>query len=165
MRFNLRPWKLDDLNSLVKNADNFNVAKFLTDVFPHPYTTEDGKAFLEFITKITPVNNFAIDIEGEAVGGIGIFLESDIHLKNAEIGYWIAESFWGKGIITEAIKQIVEFGFKTYDINRIFARPFGTNIASHRVLEKAGFTLEGRFEKTLYKNGEYLDELIYAVRR
>ncbi|MDV7400217.1 GNAT family protein, partial [Arthrospira platensis SPKY1] len=77
---------------------------------------------------------------------------------------WLAEPFWGRGIVTEAIKQVVDFAFNTYDINRIFARPFGTNIASQRVLEKAGFTLEARLEKTLYKNGEYLDELIYSVR-
>jgi RimJ/RimL family protein N-acetyltransferase len=165
MKFKLRPWTLEDLNSLVRNANNFNVARFMTDGFPHPYTNENGKAFLEFATKDTPINNFAIDIQGEAAGGIGIRLQSDIHKKNAEIGYWLGESFWGKGIITEAIKEIIEFGFENYDINRIFAKPFGTNPASQRVLEKSGFKLEGKFEKTLLKNGEYLDELIYAIRR
>jgi RimJ/RimL family protein N-acetyltransferase len=165
MKFKLRPWTLEDLNSLVRNANNFNVARFMTDGFPHPYTNENGKAFLEFATKDTPINNFAIDIQGEAAGGIGIRLQSDIHKKNAEIGYWLGESFWGKGIITEAIKEIIEFGFENYDINRIFAKPFGTNPASQRVLEKSGFKLEGKFEKTLLKNGEYLDELIYAIKR
>ena len=165
MKFKLRPWTLEDLNSLVRNANNFNVARFMTDGFPHPYTNENGKSFLEFAAKDTPINNFAIDIQGEAAGGIGIRLQSDIHKKNAEIGYWLGESFWGKGIITEAIKEIIEFGFENYDINRIFAKPFGTNPASQRVLEKSGFKLEGKFEKTLLKNGEYLDELIYAIRR
>jgi RimJ/RimL family protein N-acetyltransferase len=81
-----------------------------------------------------------------------------------ELGYWVAEPFWGKGIMTKAVLQMVDYGFKTFDITRIFARPFGTNIASQTVLEKAGFILEARLDKTLYKNGEFLDELIYAVR-
>ena len=88
-----------------------------------------------------------------------------MHRKNAELGYWLAEPFWGNGIITKAIVQIVEYGFMNFDITRIFARPYGTNEASQRVLGKAGFTFEGKFEKTLFKNGEYKDELIYAVRR
>jgi ribosomal-protein-alanine N-acetyltransferase len=98
------------------------------------------------------------------VGGIGIHPQTDIQRKNAELGYWLAESFWGNGIISNAIKQVVQFTFETYDINRIYARPFGTNIASQQVLEKNGFDLEARFEKTLIKNGELLDELIYAIR-
>ena len=81
------------------------------------------------------------------------------------MGYWLAEPFWGKGIITGAVRQMLEYGFKTFDINRIFARPFGTNIASQKVLEKTGFVLEARFEKTFFKNGEYLDECVYAIRR
>ena len=124
MNFTLRPWNTKDIDSLVKYANNINIAKFMTDKFPNPYTKE-----------------------------------------NAELGYWLAEPFWGKGIITKAIKQIVDFGFKTYDITRIFARPFGTNIASQRVLEKSGFKFECKFEKTLLKNGEMLDELYYSIRR
>jgi [ribosomal protein S5]-alanine N-acetyltransferase len=85
--------------------------------------------------------------------------------KNAELGYWLAEPFWGRGIVSSAISQMVEFAFSTYDIDRVFARPFGTNIASQKVLEKNNFILEGKFEKTLIKNGELLDELIYAIRR
>lgn len=77
----------------------------------------------------------------------------------------VSRTFWGNGIITKAIGKIVEYGFKNFDITRIFARPYGTNAASQRVLEKAGFVLEGRFEKTLFKNGEYKDELIYAIRK
>jgi len=163
--FKLRPWKLEDLDSLVKHANNISIAKFMTDGFPHPYTIENGKAFISFATKDTPVHIFAIDVNGQAVGGIGIHPQSDIHKMNAELGYWLAEPFWGQGIITRAIKEIIDLAFKTYDIDRVFARPFGTNKVSQRVLEKCGFILEARFEKTLFKNGEYLDELIYAVRR
>lgn len=165
MQFQLRPWTLHDLDSLVKYGNNASIAKFMTDQFPHPYTAEKGKAFIAFATQNNPIHIFAIDVNGEAVGGIGLHPQADIHQKNAELGYWLAEPYWGKGIITEAVKQMVAFGFSTYPINRIFARPFGTNIASQKVLEKAGFILEARFEKTLYKQGEYLDELVYAIRR
>lgn len=165
MNFTLRPWSMDDLDNLVKNANNFNIAKFMTNAFPHPYNAENGKMFITFANQDTPKHIFAIDVAGQAIGGIGIHLQTDIHCKNAELGYWLAEPFWGYGIITKAISQMVDFAFNTYDINRVFARPFGTNKASQRVLEKAGFVLEGRLEKVLFKNGEYLDELIYAVRR
>ncbi|NNK88321.1 MAG: GNAT family N-acetyltransferase, partial [Flavobacteriaceae bacterium] len=92
-------------------------------------------------------------------------LQADIHRENAEIGYWLAEPFWGQGIITDAIKQAIDFAFANLEIDRIFARPFGTNLASQKVLEKNNFILEARFENVLLKNDERLDELIYAIRR
>lgn len=165
MEFELRPWNISDLDSLVKYANNWNIAKNLTDKFPFPYSENCGRAFIEFATKDDPIHIFAIDINGQAVGGIGIHPQDDIHRKNAELGYWLAEPFWGKGVISNAVKQSVDFAFDTFHIDRVFARPFGTNLASQKVLEKNGFVLEGRFEKVLFKNNEYLDELIYAVRR
>jgi len=163
--FKLRPWAKEDLNNLVKHANNWNIAKNLTDKFPFPYTESNGQAFIEFATKDDPIHIFAIDIEGQAVGGIGIHPQEDIYRKNAELGYWLAEPFWGQDIISRAIKQILKFTFETYDIDRVFARPFGTNIPSQRVLEKNEFILEGKFEKTLIKGGILMDELIYAIRR
>ncbi len=165
MHFTLRPFTINDLESFVKYANNPKIANNLTDKFPHPYTIEHGKMFIEKATKNNPTNIFAIDINGEACGGIGIHPQDDVQRKNAELGYWLAEPFWGNGIISKAIPQIVEYGFKNFDITRIYARPYGTNAASQRVLEKAGFKLEGKFEKTLFKNGEFLDEWIYAVRK
>lgn len=165
MQFSLRPWNSNDLQSLVKYANNWNVAKNLTNKFPHPYTEQDGQSFIEMATSDDPIHIFAIDINGEAAGGIGLHPQPDIFIKNAELGYWLGEPFWGQKIISSAIKQIVDFGFSTYDIDRIFARPFGTNIVSQKVLEKNNFKLEGRFEKVLFKNGIYLDELVYAIRR
>jgi len=165
MNFILRPWTNNDLESLVKFANNFNIAKNMTDQFPHPYSLENGRTFIETATKNSPINIFAIEIAGQAVGGIGIHPQTDIHRKNAELGYWLAEPFWGQGVISKAVTEMVAFGFNTYDIDRIFARPFGTNKASQRVLEKAGFKLEARFSNTLFKNGEYADELVYAIRR
>jgi len=165
MEYKLRPWSISDLDSLVGYANNWNIAKFLTDKFPFPYTESNGRAFIEFATKDNPVHIFAIDIGGQAVGGIGIHPQDDIFRKNAELGYWLAEPFWGKGIMSGAVKQAVNVAFDTFAIDRVFARPFGTNLASQKVLEKNGFVLEGRFEKVLFKNNEYADELIYAVRR
>jgi RimJ/RimL family protein N-acetyltransferase len=112
-----------------------------------------------------PQHIFAIDVNGEAIGGIGIHQQQDIMRKNAELGYWLAQPFWGNGIITRAIPQIVDYGFKTFDITRIFARPFSNNLRSIRVLEKCGFIHEATFKKTIWKNDEFLDEHFYAIRK
>lgn len=165
MNFTLRPWTDKDLDSLVKYANNLSISKNMTNKFPHPYTIESGKSFLRMATQGSPTHIFAIDINGEAVGGIGLHPQDDIHCKNAELGYWLGEPFWGQGIISQAIPQMLNYGFKTFDITRIFARPYNTNIGSQKVLEKAGFKLEATIENSLFKNGEYLDELIYAVRK
>jgi RimJ/RimL family protein N-acetyltransferase len=165
MEINLRPWELSDLSSLVKYANNPKIAGNMTDAFPSPYTEENGRAFISMAQKGESAYLMAIEVEGEAVGGIGIHLQSDIIRKNAELGYWLAEPFWGNGITSQAVQKIVEYAFNTFDINRIYARPFGTNKASQRVLEKSGFTLEARIEKNILKNGKYLDELIYAFRK
>ena len=165
MDIKLRPISFDDLDNLVKYANNFNVAKNLTNQFPHPYTRENGEAFLKMATQSVPPNIFAILVDQEMVGAIGVHPKSDVDCKNAEMGYWLAEPFWGKGIMSTVIPQMVEYGFKNWDISRIYARPYGSNVGSQRALEKAGFILEARFEKTLFKNGVYEDELVYAVRR
>ena len=162
MDYVLRPWKDSDLDTLVKHANNYNIAKWLTNQFPYPYTYDSGKGFLTMVTKDNPTKVFAIEIEGEAAGSIGIFPKTDIHEKSAEIGYWLAEKYWRNGIMSSAIRDIVKYGFETFDIVRIYARPFSTNLGSQKVLEKAGFTLEARHKKALYKNGELMDELIYV---
>ncbi|HET7897323.1 MAG TPA: GNAT family protein [Flavisolibacter sp.] len=165
LQITLRPWAINDVDDLVKFANNRNVAKHLMDRFPHPYTAADATSFIAYANAADPVCLFAIDIDGRASGGVGIEPQTDIYRKNAELGYWLAEPFWGKGIMTEVIRQMVDFAFRTFAIERIFARPFGTNLASQKVLEKNGFVVEGRFEKVLFKNGEYYDELVYAIRR
>ncbi len=165
MDFKLRTWSQADLDSLVKYANNIEIAKNMTDQFPHPYTVMKGKAFIEHASSGRPINIFAIEVNNEAVGGIGIHPQADIQRKNAELGYWLAEPYWGKGIITKAIIQMTDHAFKNFDIQRIFARPFGTNIGSQKALEKAGYKLEGKFEKAFFKNNEFVDELVYAVRK
>lgn len=161
----LRKWHIADLENLVRYANNLNIATNLTNVFPHPYTDEHGKAFIAMAGSHDPIRIFAITQNDETIGGIGLHPQTDIYERNAELGYWLAEPFWGKGIMTHAIGEMVAYGFNHFDIDRIFARPFGSNIGSQRALEKAGFTLEAHLSKTLFKNGRYEDELIYAVRR
>lgn len=165
MTFILRKWTIDDAESLVANANNFNIAKFMTDGFPHPYTIDNAVKFIDFAMNTETARIFAIDVSGFAVGGIGLHLQQDIMRKNAELGYWLGEKYWGQGIVTEAIKQIVDYGFSNLDITRIYARPFNTNLASQKVLEKAGFIHEASLTKTIFKNGEYLDEYIYSIRK
>ncbi len=165
MDFKLRAWEESDLEQLVKIADNFNIAKNLSNHFPHPYTRESGRGFIQSASEVKPYRILAIEVDGLAVGTIGIHAETDLHIKNGEMGYWLGEPYWGKGIMTKAVRQMVNYGFENFDITRIFARCFGRNIGSQKVLEKAGFVLEAKFEQTLYKNDEYIDELIYAIRR
>ena len=165
MEFHLRPWHTNDLIDLVHFANNPRIANNLTDAFPHPYTEKDGIEFINMATNDRPTLIFAIEVDGKAAGGIGLHQQTDLKKRNMELGYWLADIHWGKGIMSAAVKEMVEYGFKTFKINRIYARPFGTNMGSQRVLQKAGFTLEGTFEKALYKKGEYIDELIYAVRK
>ena len=165
MQFELRPFELNDLTSLVKYANNYNIAKNLSNKFAFPYTTDHGIAFINFALSATPTEIFAITIKGEVIGSIGVYPKLDVHCKNAEIGYWIAEEYWGKGIMPEAIKLMVNYGFKTFDITRIYASTYDINIKSQRVLVKAGFVLEAEFKETLYKNGTVYDEVIYAIRK
>lgn len=162
MNYILRDWDILDSDSLVRHANNYNVAKWLTNQFPYPYTEDDAKAYIEAVALNNTSKVFAIEVDGEAVGSIGIFPQSDIHKKSAEIGYWLSEKYWGNGIISKAIEDIVNYGFNTFDVVRIYARPFSTNKGSQRVLEKAGFLFEARLKNALYKNGEYMDELIYS---
>ncbi len=163
MEFKLRPWTIHDLESVAKHGDNFSINRFMSDGFPD--SLEKWRTFLEYATTDSSILYLAIEVEGQAVGGIGISPKKDILQKNAELGYWISEEYQGKGIVSTAIVRIVAMVFQTFDIDRIYATPFETNPASRRVLEKAGFVLEARFSKIVIKNGERLDELVYAIRR
>lgn len=163
MNFKLRPWHPADVDDLVRYANNWEIAKYLRDAFPHPYTPENAASFIEMASKSPSI--FAIEIDGNACGGIGLHPQQDIYRLNAEMGYWLGQPFWGRGIITEAIGRIVTFGFAQMPIDRIFAVPFGSNTASQKVLEKNGFVLEARLYSTIIKNGKLEDELIYAVRK
>lgn len=161
----LRPFVKSDAKNLAKNADNNNIAQFLTDAFPSPYKLEDAIRFIENINKNNPPNVFGIDYNGEVIGGIGIHLKEDIYRKNAEMGYWLAEPFWGQGIMTKAVEAMVNYGFENFDIHRIYACPFSNNPKSKRVLEKAGMKYEATLKEAVFKNGKFLDQLYYSVIR
>lgn len=163
--FSLRPFRHNDLLALVRHANDPTVAAFLTDLFPHPYTEEDGRKFLEEAMKPVPLRR-CIEVDDECIGAIGLHPKQDLWRYNMELGYWLARAYRGKGIITSAIRQMVRIGFATFpDVTRIYASPFGSNIASQQALEKAGFTLEAKLIGTLVKNGKVVDEWIYGIRR
>ncbi len=165
MAISLRPWHLNDVEHLATIANNANIAKFMMNQFPHPYTTDNAKVFINMATMSTPANILAIDLNGKAIGGIGIHLQQDVYCKNAELGYWLGEDYWGNGYITNAVQKMLDYAFKNFDIERVFAKPFGSNIASQKVLEKTGFKLEATLYKTIFKNNMYEDELIYGFRK
>ena len=161
--FTLRPWRMEDLGYLVRFADNKKIADNLTDAFPHPYTREKGIAFIHNAMEADPPSIFAIEVNGIPCGAIGIHVQTDVRRKNAEMGYWLAEPYWGKGIMPAVVRQMVDYAFRTFDIVRIFARPYSANLASQRVLEKAGLRLEAVLKKAVIKNGQYYDEVIFSV--
>lgn len=162
--FKLRPWSEDDLLTIVKYANNEKIANNLTDGFPHPYYEKDARFFLDLIQKSKDLI-LCIEVNGEFAGSVGIHLKKDIHRKNAEIGYWLAEPYWGQGIISRVIPEMVSKAFDQFDIERIYAGVFETNKASQRVLEKNGFTHEARLVKNVYKNDQFQDQHIYSMRR
>ena len=158
----IRSWRASDLESLVANANNRNIWINLRDRFPHPYTTRDGSAFLKHTREQRPETAFAIAVNGEAVGGIGFQLGSDVERVSAEIGYWLGEPFWGRGITTEALVSLTRYAIATHGLTRIYAVPFAWNTASCRVLEKAGYVLESRLRRSAVKDGAVTDQLQYA---
>ena len=158
----IRPWRLDDAGSLARHANNRKIWIALRDLFPHPYTIEDAHTFLKSVINSEPVTLFCIEASEAAVGGIGIRIGADVHRQTAELGYWLSQEFWGRGIMTEAVADFTDFSFENFQLRRIYAEPFGNNPASARVLEKAGFTFEGRLKSNVLKDGKLLDSLLYA---
>ena len=163
----IRKWELSDAADLAAALSNKKVQDNLRDGLPYPYTEQDG---IEFISAMLSADRndifaFAITIDDKAIGSIGAFRQNNIHKQTAELGYYIGEDYWGKGIMTEAVKQICEFVFSKSDIIRIYAEPFAYNTASCRVLEKAGFQYEGTLRKNAIKNGKVLDMKMYSLLR
>jgi RimJ/RimL family protein N-acetyltransferase len=161
----IRKWNVSDIEVLVQIANNINVWNNLRNYFPHPYTIDDAKSWLELVDVEGATLNFAIEFEGVLVGGIGLIPNSDVYVMSAEIGYWIGESYWGKGIATEAIRQITEYIFYNFDIIRIYAEVFENNKPSMRALEKNGFYLEGVRRKSILKNEILMDDYIWVRLR
>lgn len=155
----LRDWIPGDAGSLARHANNPCIAVMMRDVFP---SLEEAHRFISMATGPTPNLFLAIDVKGEAVGGIGIHPLDDVKRRSAEIGYWLSESLLGKGIMTDAVGSLVPFAFERYDIVRLQAGVFSSNPASMRVLEKCGFTREAVHRDAITKNGALLDEVMYV---
>lgn len=161
----VRSWQWRDRNSLVRYGNNRNVWINLRDRFPHPYTEADARFWLESVVGAKPETTFAITVADEAVGGIGYTVQTDVAHRSAEIGYWLGEEFWGRGITTEALVAVTDYAFATHDLCRLYAHVFAWNPASARVLEKAGYVFEGRLRKSVTKDGQTIDQLMYATIR
>jgi RimJ/RimL family protein N-acetyltransferase len=161
-RCEIRSWRASDVSSLVAVADNRKIWINLRDRFPSPYTRRAGETFLRDVIKSDPETLFAIAVDGDAVGGIGFVLQRDVDRASAEIGYWLGEPFWGRGIMTEALAAVTDYAIATHGLTRVFAVPFAYNTASCRVLEKAGYVLEARLRRSAIKDGQIIDQFQYA---
>lgn len=163
--FVIREWKLSDAKNLATVINNKKILDNLRDGIPYPYTEQDGKEFISAMLSADKNSTFAfaIEIDGKAVGSIAAFRQNNIHFRTAELGYYLAEEYWGNGITTEAIKMICKYVFDNTDIIRIYAEPFAHNAASCRVLEKAGFCFEGLLKCNAIKNGEVADMKMYSL--
>ncbi len=165
MKCRIRKWKLSDAGDLAVSLSNPKVQDNLRDGLPYPYTEQDGKDFISDMLSADENETFAfaITVDNIVIGSIGVFRQGNIHRQTAELGYYIAEEYWGKGIMTEAVRQICEYVFSKSDMIRIYAEPFAYNTASCRVLEKAGFQYEGTLRNNAVKNGKVIDMKVYSL--
>lgn len=163
-RCTLRPWCEGDEPSLVRHADDPRIARNLRDRFPHPYTPDDAARWVR-LAQLMRDTNFAIEIDGLAVGAIGVEMFDDVYRVGAEIGYWLGAPYWGRGVMTEAVRAVTEHVFATTELERLQAGVFDWNPASMRVLEKAGYAREGVMRRAVVKNGEVGDLVMYARLR
>ncbi|MDE6405694.1 MAG: GNAT family N-acetyltransferase [Lachnospiraceae bacterium] len=165
MTCKIRKWELTDAKDLAAAISNEKVQDNLRDGLPYPYTEQDG---VELISAMLSADEeetfaFAITVDDKVVGSIGVFRQGNIHRQTAELGYYIAEEYWGKGIMTGAVRQICAHVFDKSDIIRIYSEPFAYNVASCRVLEKAGFQYEGTLGSNAVKNGRVIDMKMYSL--
>jgi len=158
-------WHPNDASSIVKYANNKKIWVNLRDGFPHPFQLSEAETFLSKVAQQNPRTSFAIADDKEAIGSIGLMLGKDVHRFTAEMGYWLAEPFWDKGIMSKVVIRFTEFAFKKFALNRIFAEPYIKNTVSVRVLEKAGFVFEGKLQASVFKDGKVLDQFLYAKIR
>lgn len=160
--FALRAWQDGDRASLIAHANNRNVWRNLKDRFPHPYTERDADAWLS-LARATPDRlNWAIAVDGAAVGGIGLEPLADVYARTTHIGYWLGEVYWGRGIMTAAVRAVAAHAFTALGFERIETPVYAWNPASMRVLEKCGFVREGIMRKSVFKDGELIDSMLYA---
>lgn len=166
MGINIRQWKLSDKNALILLANNKRIWDDLRDAFPNPFTSKDALDWLRLRAHVDPFKHFAIDLDGLLVGGISIIKKTDISRCTAELGYWIGEPFWGRGLASEAVRILIPLAFeKEPGLHRVFAEVFSDNKASQRVLEKNGFYLEALRKNAVIKNGTVKDDTVWVRLR
>lgn len=153
---------MDDAESLARHANSISIARQLRDRFPFPYTHANAIAFLKAATSAAEPSNMAIEVNGEAAGAIGYVPGIDVERYSAEIGYWLGESYWGRGIVTEALVLATDHVFASVNLLRLFALPFADNAGSIRVLEKAGYVREAVLRSSSVKDGKPRDQALYA---
>jgi ribosomal-protein-alanine N-acetyltransferase len=151
-----------DAESIARHVNDPRVWINHRDRVPHPYALEDAESFLTMACAAVPRTAFAIDVDGVAVGCIALELHGDIERVSAELGYWLGVAYWGRGIATAAVRAVTCYALDGFGVCRVYALPFAHNVASCRVLEKAGYLCEGRLRRSVIKNGEVLDQLLYA---
>jgi ribosomal-protein-alanine N-acetyltransferase len=159
----LRPLHATDAQSLARHANDREIWLNLRDRFPHPYAKSDAEAFIARVAEEEPRTTFGIVVDGVAVGSVGLVPGRDIERMNAEIGYWIGREFWGRGIATDAVRAATDYAFRSLGMCRVFALPFVRNVPSHRVLEKAGYMREALMRRSAIKDGQVLDQYLYAA--
>ena len=167
MTCTIRPWRLEDKEALAATLNNKKIWDNLRNGVPFPYTVRDAEEYITAMLSADPTKTFAfaITVGEELVGSISVFRGEDVHFRTAELGYYIAEPWWGRGVCTEAVRQTCRYVFEHSDILRIFAEPYACNTASCRVLEKAGFQFEGTLRANAVKNGKVQDMRMYALVR
>lgn len=158
----IRPWKPEDAGPLATICNNKNIWMNVRDRFPHPYTVGNAVEWISYTLAQKPMQSFAITYKGNVAGAIGVTPKDDIYRKSIEIGYFIGETFWGKGIASEAVALLLEYIKKHFDVIRIYAEVFEHNKASMRVLQKNGFHLEGVREKAVVKNYVVMDDYVWV---
>jgi RimJ/RimL family protein N-acetyltransferase len=161
--YQIRSYELTDKDAMLKYANNRNISKNLRDSFPFPYTEKDADNWLNLGCVQNPELNFAIANPQELIGGIGLLLQADVYRYSAEVGYWLAEPFWGKGITTKALIAFTKYAFEQFELRRLFAGVFEGNTPSVKVLENAGYKFEGRYRTAVFKDGKFKDQLMYAI--
>lgn len=167
MKCCLRTWRLSDAKDLAAVLNHKHILNHLRDGLPFPYTERDGEAYIRAMLAADEKDTFAyaITVDDKVIGSIGAFRQGNIHRQTAELGYYLAEAYWGQGMMTDAIRQFCRMLFETTDILRIYAEPFSYNIGSRRALEKAGFTCEGTMKNNAVKNGKTVDMMLYSLTR
>ncbi len=170
MRIDMGEWQIrsfhsQDAEALARYANNRNVSRNLRDAFPHPYTLAHAETWISLVSQEPRETDFALASATELIGGIGLQLQRDVHRRSGEVGYWLGEPFWGQGIATAALRAFTEYAFEQFDLVRVYGYVYDWNPASARVMEKAGYQCEGRLKKSVMKDGQVIDQFLYAITR